>query len=358
MERMWQERSDYGHFFYRIPNGESAADAYDRICSFNESLWRQFAFDDFPDVCVLVTHGLMGRVFLMKWYKWTVEYFEDLRNIHHCEFLIMEKNEEERFDLKTKLRTWSELKAKNPGPPSPELPPTRWGGCPDGCNHGKTKFTDRVQRINTMVDLNLEQTASPVLSREHSAKIEEPRKQLAAAGNQNEALSLSPRHRSTMKFDARNLLHEYEISTTREATEGELVRVETHSSDDDINELLSLPAHRRRKSMARHIGRDGGGSHSGMPSPEELSEADENDDLKHEDKEEHEDKEPDGAQARPATKRADSSRFSLSVLDEHPDQAVISRESVAMDDKYSAEAEPLADKDEVNEEGTPQGDIY
>lgn len=53
MERMWQERADYGHFFYRIPNGESAADAYDRISGFNESLWRQFGDDDFPSVCVL-----------------------------------------------------------------------------------------------------------------------------------------------------------------------------------------------------------------------------------------------------------------------------------------------------------------
>lgn len=53
MERMWQERADYGHFFYRIPNGESAADAYDRISGFNESLWRQFGEDDFASVCVL-----------------------------------------------------------------------------------------------------------------------------------------------------------------------------------------------------------------------------------------------------------------------------------------------------------------
>lgn len=68
MERMWQERADYGHFFYRIPNGESAADAYDRISGFNESLWRNFNENDFPSVCVLVTHGLMTRVFLMKWF--------------------------------------------------------------------------------------------------------------------------------------------------------------------------------------------------------------------------------------------------------------------------------------------------
>lgn len=50
---MWQERADYGHFFYRIPDGESAADAYDRVSGFNESLWRQFGEDDFASVCVL-----------------------------------------------------------------------------------------------------------------------------------------------------------------------------------------------------------------------------------------------------------------------------------------------------------------
>lgn len=61
MERMWQERADYGHFFYRIPDGESAADAYDRVSGFNESLWRQFGEDDFPSVCVL------GRLSLYTW---------------------------------------------------------------------------------------------------------------------------------------------------------------------------------------------------------------------------------------------------------------------------------------------------
>lgn len=55
---MWQERADYGHFFYRIPNGESAADAYDRVSGFNESLWRQFGEDDCASVCVLGCYSL------------------------------------------------------------------------------------------------------------------------------------------------------------------------------------------------------------------------------------------------------------------------------------------------------------
>ncbi|KEY78047.1 phosphoglycerate mutase [Aspergillus fumigatus] len=156
MERMWLERADYGHFFYRIPNGESAADAYDRISGFNESLWRLFGEDDFASVCVLVTHGLMTRVFLMKWYHWSVEYFEDLRNINHCEFVIMKLNPDNgKYVLQNKLRTWSELRkekenerqrertSKGLGSATSLTPAStpvvirrKWGGCPDGCNHG------------------------------------------------------------------------------------------------------------------------------------------------------------------------------------------------------------------------------
>ncbi|KAI3402883.2 hypothetical protein KGF56_004344 [Candida oxycetoniae] len=108
MEKIWEERADYGHFFYRIPHGESAADVYDRVASFNESLYRQFKNDDFPNILVLVSHGIWSRVFLMKWFKWTYEEFETLKNIPHCQFLIMKRNRESlRYELKTKLQTWS-----------------------------------------------------------------------------------------------------------------------------------------------------------------------------------------------------------------------------------------------------------
>ena len=111
MTRMWHERADYGHFFYRIPNGESAADTYDRVASFNESLWRNFGDDRFASVCVLVTHGLMARVFLMKWYHWSVEYFEDLRNVNHCEFVVMARSPDTgKFVLRNQLRSWSQYR--------------------------------------------------------------------------------------------------------------------------------------------------------------------------------------------------------------------------------------------------------
>ena len=154
MARMWQERADYGHFFYRIPNGESAADAYDRISGFNESLWRSFGESDFASVCVLVTHGLMTRVFLMKWYHFSVEYFEDLRNVNHCEFVVMKKNpENEKYILQNQLRTWSELKKERESsvPQSPVPVRKKWGGSPDGYDHQLTSNLDRreIKRQNT-----------------------------------------------------------------------------------------------------------------------------------------------------------------------------------------------------------------
>ncbi|KAK6459758.1 uncharacterized protein RJT20DRAFT_147466 [Scheffersomyces xylosifermentans] len=109
MEKIWEERAHYGHFFYRIPHGESAADVYDRIASFNESLFRQFQQDDFPNILVLVTHGIWARVFLMKWFRWSYEEFESLKNIPHCQYLIMKRHEHGKFFLKTRLLTWDDV---------------------------------------------------------------------------------------------------------------------------------------------------------------------------------------------------------------------------------------------------------
>ncbi|KAK9383006.1 histidine phosphatase superfamily [Kockiozyma suomiensis] len=108
MTKIWKERARYGHFFYRIPNGESAADVYDRCAGFNETLFRQFSSDKFAKVLVLVTHGLMSRVFLMKWYRWTVERFESLRNVGYCEFVTMERQDSGKYILQNKMLTWSD----------------------------------------------------------------------------------------------------------------------------------------------------------------------------------------------------------------------------------------------------------
>ena len=136
----------------------------------------------------------MSRVFLMKWYHFSVEYFEDLRNVNHCEFLIMRKNESGKYILQNKLRTWTELKRERAVKEKAEkadkgdkgdedaagkekengnskdssklsralsqttvttttnTPPIenrrRWGGCPNGCDHDK-----RFKIRQTLADL-------------------------------------------------------------------------------------------------------------------------------------------------------------------------------------------------------------
>ena len=137
----------------------------------------------------------------MKWYHFSVEYFEDLRNVNHCEFMIMRKqNDSGKYKLESKLRTWSELRREraavlkqkeeeaareaihekdgkpstdskdkdsakldkaaaglsSPSPSSANLVTRRWGGCPNGCNHDKNfkirpGLADLIKRDGTNV---------------------------------------------------------------------------------------------------------------------------------------------------------------------------------------------------------------
>jgi hypothetical protein len=107
----------------------------------------------------------MSRVFLMKWYHFSVEYFEDLRNVNHCEFLIMHKNEDSgKYILENNLRTWSELrhereaerKEKEKSLPAEKtvestqssIPKRKqWGGCPNGCDH-RRHYSMKIKSVN------------------------------------------------------------------------------------------------------------------------------------------------------------------------------------------------------------------
>jgi broad specificity phosphatase PhoE len=299
MERMWQERADYGHFFYRIPNGESAADAYDRISGFNESLWRQFGDEDFPSVCVLVTHGLMTRVFLMKWfallnllvntpfqltkmyrYHWSVEYFEDLRNVNHCEFIIMKQSPNNgKFILENQLRTWSELKRRtaaintnvSAGPPaplsaqSPATPMRRWGGCVNGCNHDKINYPRRPRRQNT-ADFLGQSNAPPQIpqaEKEDAPPISTAVPPSAQAPSTN-ASNAKPKHLQ---------LHSTEVDSppatgSTDAADAD-VDASGESTDDPASPRENGPRAQHLQVRHLHPGRDFGGSRSGAATPSE-----------------------------------------------------------------------------------------
>ncbi|XP_043726226.1 phosphoglycerate mutase-like protein AT74H [Telopea speciosissima] len=97
----------YGRFFYRFPNGESAADVYDRITGFRETLRADIDIGRFqppgqrnPNMnLVIVSHGLTLRVFLMRWYKWTVEQFEGLTNFSNGGMIVMQTGSGGRYSL-------------------------------------------------------------------------------------------------------------------------------------------------------------------------------------------------------------------------------------------------------------------
>lgn len=99
----------------------------------------------------------MTRVFLMKWYHYSVEYFEDLRNVEHCEFVVMRLGtageETGRYILENKLRTWSEMKEGKRG----NVPVrNRWGGCAEDFEQGVPGGKE-VRRRNTGTEFLEEQ---------------------------------------------------------------------------------------------------------------------------------------------------------------------------------------------------------
>lgn len=98
-----KERDSFGTFYYRLPDGESCADVYDRVSGFFDTLYRDFEKKDFPGNVIIVTHGMTIRVFLMRWFHWTVEEFEQVSNPANCEYFIMEKSENSKYKLKTPL---------------------------------------------------------------------------------------------------------------------------------------------------------------------------------------------------------------------------------------------------------------
>lgn len=103
-DKICRERREYGSFYYRIPGGESGTDVYDRIDDLLGSLYRDFRIQHFPDNCVLVTHSLTIRLFLMRYYHLTVEEFEQMLSPDNCELVVMTLQEDGGYKLEYEIR--------------------------------------------------------------------------------------------------------------------------------------------------------------------------------------------------------------------------------------------------------------
>ncbi|KAI3434838.1 hypothetical protein D9Q98_002893 [Chlorella vulgaris] len=87
------ERLRFGRFFYRFPHGESGADVYDRMTIFEDHLVRDINAGRFGphSTLVLVTHGLAARIFLQRWFHWTVDEFLAVYNPPNAQAIILER---------------------------------------------------------------------------------------------------------------------------------------------------------------------------------------------------------------------------------------------------------------------------
>jgi broad specificity phosphatase PhoE len=105
-------RSDYGRFFYRFPDGgESGFDVYNRVSGFIGTMQRDSynvlerwskncpkSLDEGMTICI-VTHGLALRLFLMRWFQYTVHEFERSYNPKNGRVVVLTPAESGGFEL-------------------------------------------------------------------------------------------------------------------------------------------------------------------------------------------------------------------------------------------------------------------
>jgi len=124
IERQKRLRDSYGHFFYRFTDSESGADVYDRVLTFLETLHRDWDSPHSPRNVLIVSHGLTMRLFCMRWFHWSVRFFESLSNPGNAETRELLRQPDYRYKLDQPFEQWS------PYTPS-ERESSAWSWCPE-----------------------------------------------------------------------------------------------------------------------------------------------------------------------------------------------------------------------------------
>jgi len=93
-------REKEGYFWYRMDGGESAADCFDRVATFLDTMKRQIdrkkGHNGTQRDVVIVTHGLIIRCFVMRFMHLTVEQFDSTDTPDNCSITTL--------DLKVNLK--------------------------------------------------------------------------------------------------------------------------------------------------------------------------------------------------------------------------------------------------------------
>jgi broad specificity phosphatase PhoE len=101
-----RKRHEFGHFFYRLPHGESGADVDDRVASFLNNLEIRIGKDrSHPDTVLVVSHGLTMRLLCRRMFSWSIDLFESLSNPEHCAVRILD-HDGTRWRLDRPFEQW------------------------------------------------------------------------------------------------------------------------------------------------------------------------------------------------------------------------------------------------------------
>jgi len=103
VQKAKKERANFGPFFYRMTNGESPSDVYDRLSSFFESMyrdWDRFPLEEVKNLnYVIVCHGITIACFLMRLFKYSVDDFHNYQNFSNAEFCVLDRGVNDKYSL-------------------------------------------------------------------------------------------------------------------------------------------------------------------------------------------------------------------------------------------------------------------
>jgi hypothetical protein len=238
----------------------------------------------------------MSRVFLMKWYHYTVEHFEDLRNVNHCEFLTMRLQENGKYILETKLRTWSSLRneraLKENGEQSGKEPAVlcrepscvdasklnrsktfivtrRWGGCPNGCDHSREYKRRDSLEVDRLKDEKAGHAYNLASAHAQSHANTDGTHGASKSGHTTTLASRRPVAKARFQTYSSDDEHANEESDAHPEPQIDMERAreEIVSSPDGTPSFISAEDRVRAiKSPLLHVGRDFGGTYSGHAS--------------------------------------------------------------------------------------------
>ena len=171
----------FGRFFWRPAGGESCADVFDRTSHFVDRLWRTFQAESSVQdgVVLIVSHGLVMRLFITRWLHWPVEVFEKTMNPDNCDMLVLERvSSDDDSTGSRRKRYWYRLteescKTLGVSLRHRESRPMSWGGGSDEYEHRESerlKISNAVRKrlSRVMTDgFKMSETGTP-MKRENS----------------------------------------------------------------------------------------------------------------------------------------------------------------------------------------------